>query len=177
MLKSFVFAALAAASLTTVACSSDSSPAAPSPVAQAQTIKSIAAGNPSFTTLVQALVKANLADTFDGSTSFTVFAPTHAAFDAASKAFNLPDGPALVAALDVPTLTSVLTYHVTSGSRDANSVLSSGQLTMLDSNTARVSAQGGMAKIEGATITTTDIRASNGYIHVIDAVMLPPSLR
>jgi uncharacterized surface protein with fasciclin (FAS1) repeats len=184
MLKSLAVAALAVAALGTAACSSSSSsPVSPSmstgggSSASMQTIKSIAVSNPNFTTLVQALVKANLADAFDGSASYTVFAPTNAAFDAAAKAFNLADGPALVAALDVPTLTAVLTYHVTTGSRDASSVLAAGQLTMLDNNTARVSTQSGAAKIENATITATDIRASNGYIHVIDAVILPPSLR
>jgi uncharacterized surface protein with fasciclin (FAS1) repeats len=177
-------AAIALAAVSTVACSSStSSPVAPSMTtgagasASMQSIKGIAANNANFSTLVKALVKANLADTFDGTTNFTVFAPTNAAFDAAAKAFNVADGPALIDALDVKTLTAVLTYHVTSGALDAGSVVAAGQLTMLDGNTAKITSQGGAAKIETATITATDIRASNGYIHVIDGVILPPSLR
>lgn len=182
MMKSLTTAAITVVAITAVACSSTSasSPTAPSmgnSPAPTQTIKAIAVGNPDFSTLVRALVKANLADTFDGAANFTVFAPTNAAFDAAAKAFNQPNGPALVDALDVKTLTAVLTYHVTSGALNAGSVVGSSQLTMLDGNTSKIASQGGTVKIENATITATDVRASNGYIHVIDAVILPPALR
>jgi len=181
MLKSI--AALALVAVASVACSSSStpSPTAPSTMtstpAASQTIKAIAVGNPNFSTLVKALVKANLADTFDGTSTFTVFAPTNEAFDAAAKAFNLADGPALVDALDVKTLTAVLTYHVTAGALDAGTVIAAGQLPMLDGNSAKIASQGGSVKIENATITATDVRASNGVVHVIDAVILPPALR
>lgn len=184
-------AVLVVAALGAVACSStSSSPVAPSMTAAASTadatgtgrsseptIAQIAIGNPAFSTLVSALVKANLADTFNGRPNYTVFAPTNDAFDAAARAFGLADGPALVEALDVPTLTAVLTYHVTRGSRNSTSVVSAGQLTMLDGNIARITVEGGKAKIENATIVATDVRASNGYVHVIDAVILPPALR
>jgi uncharacterized surface protein with fasciclin (FAS1) repeats len=140
------------------------------------TITAIAAANPDFSTLVAALAKAGLVETFDSQRHFTVFAPTNAAFDAAAAAFGLPDGPALVAALDVPTLTRVLTYHVTRGDRNATSVVSAGSLLMLDGNRATVSTAGGAPTIAGAPILVTDIRASNGMVHVIGAVMLPPGL-
>jgi transforming growth factor-beta-induced protein len=179
MFKSLAFAVIAVVGFSSVASSSTSSFVAPPMHADppTQTIKALAVSSPQFSTLVKALVKVNLADVFDGSANYTVFAPTNAAFDAAAKAFNVADGPALVEALDAATLTAILKYHVTGGSRDAASVLSAGELTMLDNNTAKVSAQGGAAKVEGATITKTDIRATNGYIHVIDGVILPPSLR
>lgn len=140
------------------------------------TITAIAAGNADFSTLVAALDKAGLVEFFDTQRQFTVFAPTNAAFDAAAAAFNLADGPALVAALDVQTLTSILTYHVTRGDRNATSVLAAGSLVMLDGSRAVVSATGGTATIAGAPILATDIRASNGVVHVIGAVMLPPGL-
>jgi uncharacterized surface protein with fasciclin (FAS1) repeats len=140
------------------------------------TITAIAAGNADFSTLVAALAKAGLVEFFDTQRQFTVFAPTNAAFDAAAAAFGLADGPALVAALDVQTLTAVLTYHVTRGDRNATSVLASGSLVMLDGNRADVSAAGGAATIAGAPILATDIRASNGIVHVIGGVMLPPGL-
>jgi uncharacterized surface protein with fasciclin (FAS1) repeats len=141
------------------------------------TIVGIAVANPDFSTLVAALSKADLVEVFDGQRQFTVFAPTNAAFDAAAAAFGFANGPALVAALDVSTLTSILTYHVTRGDRNATSVVSAGSLLMLDGNRASVSAAGGAPTIEGAPIVATDIRASNGTIHVIGAVMLPPALR
>jgi uncharacterized surface protein with fasciclin (FAS1) repeats len=205
MLKSLAVAGLAAAALTTVACSSTNpSPVAPSATAAARatdgapstiapapvadsapspgrssqpTIAEIAVGNPAFSTLVSALVKANLVETFSGRPNYTVFAPTNGAFDQAAKAFGLTDGPALVEALDVPTLTAVLTYHVTRGSRNAAGLVASGKVTMLDGNLARISADGGKVMIENAQIVATDILASNGYVHVIDAVLLPPTLR
>jgi uncharacterized surface protein with fasciclin (FAS1) repeats len=192
MLKSLAVAALAVAALGTVACSSSNpSPVAPSTAAAApatdsasspgrssqSTIAEIAVGNPAFSTLVSALVKANLVDTFSGRPNYTVFAPTNDAFDAAAKAFGLKDGPALVEALDAQTLTAVLTYHVTRGSRNSTSVVASGKVTMLDGNVARISTDGGKVMIENAQIVATDILASNGYVHVIDAVILPPSLR
>ncbi len=192
MLKSLAVAAIAAAALATAACSSSSpSPVAPSATAAAPvtdsasssgrssqpTIAQIAVGNPAFSTLVSALVKANLVDTFSNRPNYTVFAPTNDAFDAAAKAFGLTDGPALVEALDVQTLTAVLTYHVTRGSRNSTSVVASGKLTMLDGNVARIATEGSKVMIENAQIVATDILASNGYVHVIDAVILPPSLR
>jgi len=177
-MKSLAAAILAAATLVVAACSSSSSPTAPSQgPTTLPTIAGVASENPAFSTLVAALSKAGLVGTFDGTQRFTVFAPTNDAFDAAAQAFALADGPALVAALDVDSLTAVLTYHVTAGDRNAANVLASGSVQMLDGNTAMVSTVNGAAKIDNATIVSTDIKASNGLIHVIDAVLLPPALR
>lgn len=139
------------------------------------TIAGVAVGNPDFSTLVAALSKAGLVETFDGNRHFTVFAPTNAAFDAAAVALLDPTktGIDLVNALDVPALTAVLTYHVTRGDRNATSVLAAGSLRMLDDNMTTITVVGGVPMINGATIVATDIRASNGIIHVIDAVLLP----
>jgi uncharacterized surface protein with fasciclin (FAS1) repeats len=169
----------------TAGCSDSSSPAAPSALENADasgrpslpTIAGIASADANFSTLVQALSKAGLVATFDGTRQYTVFAPTNAAFDAAAAAFGYGDGPALVSALDIGALTSILTYHATLGDRNATSVVASGSVRMLDGNTATISQAGGAVKIDNATIVATDIRASNGLIHVIDAVLLPPSLR
>jgi uncharacterized surface protein with fasciclin (FAS1) repeats len=169
---------LATATIGGAACSSDSSPMAPTttPVSL-PTIAGVAASDPSFSTLVAALSKAGLVSTFDGTQIFTVFAPTNDAFDGAARAFGFADGPALVAALDVNSLTAILTYHVSAGARNAAVVLSSGSVQMLDGNTVVIATVNGAAKIDNATIVATDIKASNGLIHVIDAVLLPPALR
>jgi len=141
------------------------------------TIAGIATGDSSFSTLVAALDKAGLVATFDGNRHFTVFAPTNTAFDNAAAAFGYANGPALVAALDVDTLTAILKYHVTLGDRNSKSVLAAGSLRMLDDNWTTIRVTGGVVTIDDAEIVATDFRASNGYVHVINAVMLPPSLR
>jgi uncharacterized surface protein with fasciclin (FAS1) repeats len=143
------------------------------------TIAGLAVATPDLSTLVAALQKANLVATFDGNRHFTVFAPTNAAFDAAAVALlgAGKTGVDLVNGLDVPTLTSVLSYHVTRGDRKATSVLAAGSLVMLDNNTTTISVVNDAARIDNATIVMADVQASNGIVHVIDAVLLPPSLR
>ncbi|HSP91966.1 MAG TPA: fasciclin domain-containing protein, partial [Vicinamibacterales bacterium] len=85
------------------------------------------------------------------------------------------NGQALVDYLDdMGLLAQVLTYHVTVGDRRAQGVLSSGQVIMLDGNVAPVTVDAEGAKIAGALIEKTDIIASNGIIHVLGGVMLPP---
>jgi uncharacterized surface protein with fasciclin (FAS1) repeats len=134
----------------------------------------VAAG--SFNTLVAALSKAGLVDTFNGTQQYTVFAPTDQAFDAAAAALLGPGktGMDLVNALSVQKLTQVLVYHVAQGDRRAEGVLASGQVKMLDGNFAPITAEDGTPKIAGAPIVATDIVASNGIIHVLGFVMVPP---
>jgi len=190
MLKSIALVGVVAASVAAGACSSTSSPVAPS-VASAPitsedaatgrsslpTIAALAAGNSDFSTLVYALQEAGLVSEFDGSQNYTVFAPTNAAFEAAAAAFKLADGPALIDYLKGENLLApVLLYHVSRGSRNSTGVVSAGQVLMLDGNRATISSGQGV-KIDNAAIVAVDVRASNGYIHVIDAVLLPPSLR
>jgi uncharacterized surface protein with fasciclin (FAS1) repeats len=186
------FAVLAA---TVVGCSDSMTPASPSAMSTAggstDAVKSGRAALPTivgiatapenigtFSTLVAALQKANLVDTFNGNQQFTVFAPTNDAFDAAAKALlkdSTKTGVDLVNALDVATLTAVLKFHVVQGDRTAQAVLSSGQVGMLDGNFAAVTVVNGEAFIAGVKIIKTDITASNGIIHVLGGVMLPPS--
>ena len=187
MKKIAAYLSVAALSFTVIGCSDSASPTAPSPAAGATSgtgnatlpsIAGVATGNANFSTLVAALSKAGLVSTFSGAGSFTVFAPTNAAFDAAAAALlgSGKTGRDLVDALDVPTLTAVLKYHVVGDARNAQAVLSTSQLVMLDGNAAAIAQKSGRAYINDAQIVTTDIQASNGIVHVIDAVILPPSL-
>jgi len=179
-------------SVTVVGCSDSMSPAAPTPMASGSVMSSgsdeakggraalptiagtaVAAGR--FTTLVYALGKAGLVDTFNGSQQYTVFAPNDMAFDAAAKAFSLPDGKALVDYLDnAGKLTQVLVYHVAQGDRRAQGVVSSAQVRMLDGNFAAITIGDDGVKIAGAPILAADIIASNGIIHELGFVMIPP---
>jgi uncharacterized surface protein with fasciclin (FAS1) repeats len=179
-------ALLCTALVSTAACSD--SPTTPSGVESVNplgisntgpTIAEIAVGNSDFTTLVAALQRANFVTPFTGVQPYTVFAPTNAAFDAAAVALlgAGKTGLDLVNGLPVTTLTNVLLYHVSIGGQDAATVLGNGFVPMLDGNRAVISVTGGVAKIDAATIVATDVKARNGYVHVIDSVLLPPSLR
>ena len=193
MKQSMGFLSAVVLSVTVVGCSDTMSPAAPTPMASGsvtssdsdeakggratlQTIAAIAVGNPDFSTLVAALQKASLVETFSGNQQFTVFAPSNDAFDAAAVALLGPGktGMDLVNALPVDKLTQVLVYHVAQGDRRAQAVLSSGQVRMLDGNFAPITIEDGVAKIAGVPIVGTDILASNGIIHVLGFVMVPP---
>ena len=121
-----------------------------------------------FTALLGAIEAADpsVLQTLSRNGKYTVFAPTDAAFEALAATGAL-DG------IDQGTLTTVLLYHVSQGAMDASAVLSKQQIRMLSGDFARI--DGAMAKIDGANIVATDIEASNGIIHVIDAVLLPPA--
>jgi len=171
--------------IAVVGCGDSNSPVAPSPPtsspggsASLPTIAGLATSNANLSTLVSALSKAGLVSTFSGAGSFTVFAPTNAAFDAAAAALLGPGrtGQDLVNGLDVATLTAVLKYHVVGDARNAQTVLASSQIIMLDGNPAAIALKSGSPYIQNAKIAATDIQPSNGIVHVIDAVMLPPSL-
>lgn len=124
----------------------------------------------SFNTLVKAVQEAGLVDVLSGPGPFTVFAPTDAAF-AKIDSTTLTN---LVA--DKPNLTKVLTYHVVSGEYMAADVVSMTSLTSLEGSNLAITVAGSTVQIDGATITTTDIECSNGVIHVIDSVMIPPTV-
>jgi len=149
-----------------------------------QNIVQIAQGNPAFSTLVAAVVKADLAGALSGDTQLTVFAPTNDAFDAAAQAIGLADGAALVDALPADALGKILTYHVVAGDNPSTS-LTAGTLQTLytfedSATTLDLSLTGGViltdALLTTATVTTADIDASNGVIHVIDKVLVPPGV-
>jgi len=134
------------------------------------TIVEVAQGNDDFSTLVAAIVAAGLGDALSGEGPFTVFAPTNAAFEA------LPEG--LLEKLLLPenkdVLTAILTYHVVSGEVMAADV-TAGDVATLEGSTIAITTDGGVM-INDATVTATDVEASNGVIHVIDQVIVPPTV-
>jgi transforming growth factor-beta-induced protein len=128
--------------------------------------------NAGYSTLVAAIEAAGLEDALSGSTDLTLFGPTNEAFDAALGALGLTADQLLA---DTETLTSILLYHVAAGKLFAEDVVSMDRVKMLDGNYADVMLMDGGAYVENAQITRTDINVSNGVIHVIDAVILPPN--
>lgn len=121
----------------------------------------------SFETLVAAVTAADLVDTLKGEGPFTVFAPTDEAFAA------LPEGTVEALLEDIPALTAILTYHVVPG-KVMSGDLSDG-MTAATVNGAEITI-GTMdgVTVNGANVVTADIETSNGVIHVIDSVILPP---
>ena len=124
----------------------------------------VAAG--SFKTLATALQAAGLVDTLKGPGPFTVFAPTDEAFAKVPKA----DLDALLK--DKAKLTAVLTYHVVPGRVMAKDV-KPGAVKTVQGSALTVKTDGGKVMVDGATVTKTDVVASNGVIHVIDTVVMP----
>lgn len=145
---------------------------APATSAAAQTIVDIAAGNPDFSLLVEAVAAAGLVETLSGPGPFTVFAPTNAAFEAALAALKLTKEQLFA---DKALLTKVLTYHVVSGKVLAADVvkLAGQEVATVEGSKVKVTVEGETVKIDAATVVTADIEASNGVIHVIDAVLVP----
>ena len=135
------------------------------------TIVDIAVADSSFSTLVTALDSTNLVSALEGDGPFTVFAPTNAAFEA------LPDGALedLIGAEDKSQLESILLYHVVEGAT-MSSDLSQGVQSVLtlqgDSLSIEVTSDGVM--VGDAQVVQADTEASNGVIHVIDSVLMPP---
>lgn len=133
-----------------------------------QTIVEIAASNPDFSILVAAVQAAGLVDTLNGNRHYTVFAPTNAAFEELLADLGISAEELLA---NKPLLTDVLLYHVTRGDRNSQSVLPVRQIKMLNGDFTYPSRAG---TINNANIIAADINASNGVIHVIDTVLLPP---
>lgn len=143
---------------------------APVMAQEAPDIVDVAAENGSFTTLLAAAEAAGLVDALKGDGPFTVFAPTDDAFAA------LPEGTVEALLADIPALTDILLYHVVPGEVMAADVASLASATTLNGLDVSISAQdGGVTLNDSARVVTTDIDASNGVIHVIDAVLLPPT--
>jgi transforming growth factor-beta-induced protein len=150
-----------------VAAMRAAAPARTAPAAGSPTIVDVAVADGRFTTLVAAVQAAGLVEALSAVGQRTVFAPTDAAFAA------LPAG-ALDGLLAEPDLLrEVLLYHVTQGRRDAADVTSSDRLRMLNGAFTTIRLEGGAAMIDDAVIVLTDVEASNGLIHVIDAVLVP----
>ena len=145
------------------------------------TIPEVAGGDETFSTLVAAVTAADLGETLSGEGPFTVFAPTNDAFG------KLPEGTVeTLTTEDTETLTSILTYHVVPGSVDAATLIAAIEEAGADGY--NVTTVGGgtfsAAVVDGAvvltdatgataTVTATDVEATNGLIHVIDTVLMP----
>ena len=125
----------------------------------------VEAGN--FTTLATALEAAGLVETLKGDGPFTVFAPTDDAFAA------LPEGTVEGLLEDTDTLTSILTYHVVPGAVMSSDLSDGMTAETVQGSEVEISIMDGTVMIDGATVTTADIEASNGVIHVIDSVIMP----
>ena len=120
----------------------------------------------SFTTLVAAVQAAGLVDTLKGAGPFTVFAPTDEAFA------KLPEGTVEALLNDIPKLTKILTYHVVSGKVMAADVVKLTSAKTVEGSEVKIDASNGV-KINDSTVTTADVAADNGVIHIIDSVLLP----
>lgn len=150
-------------------------------MAPTKNIVEIAAGSPDHSTLVAAVKAAGLVDTLTGAGPFTVFAPTNAAFD------KLPAGTVdtLLKPENKDQLVKVLTYHVVAGKVSAKQLIGlikkgHGKATVktVEGGTITATLSGGKVMLTDekggmATVTATDLFATNGVIHVIDAVVLP----
>jgi uncharacterized surface protein with fasciclin (FAS1) repeats len=129
----------------------------------------VAAGQ--FKTLAAALTAAGLVDTLKGPGPFTVFAPTDAAFA------KLPAGTidTLLKPENKAKLTAILTYHVVPGKVTAADVVKLSEAKTVEGAMVTVKVNGGKVMINNATVTTADVEASDGVIHVIDTVLMPPA--
>lgn len=177
-MKKTIIAIAAASVLLLSACGSDGSTSDTTVAAADETematevgnIVAVAQGNPEFSTLVAAITAAGLGDALSGEGPFTVFAPTNAAFEA------LPEG--LLEKLLLPenkeVLTKILTYHVVPSKVMAADV-AAGDVTTLEGSAFAITTEGGV-KVNASNVTATDVAASNGVIHVIDAVLVPASV-
>jgi len=132
-------------------------------------IVAIAAGNEDFSTLVTALTEAGLVETLQGEGPFTVFAPTNEAFA------KLPEGTLDALLADIPTLQNILLYHVVPGNVMAADVVQLDSASTAEGSPVAIRVEDGNVYINDAQVVTTDIEASNGVIHVIDTVILPPA--
>lgn len=140
-------------------------------VAQAPTknIVEIAAGNENFTTLVSLVKKAGLVEVLAGEGPFTVFAPTNKAFE------KLPKATLEAVGNDPELLKAVLTYHVVPGRVMAADVVKLKEAKTVQKGKINIAVKDGSVFLNGNTkVVTTDIVGTNGVIHVIDTVLIPP---
>ncbi len=150
-----------------------SSPApmsSPSGMTSSETIVGVATANGSFKTLTAALKAAGLVETLNGAGPFTVFAPTDAAFA------KLPKGTVemLLKPENKAKLVKVLTYHVVPGEVLSTS-LKSGKVKTVEGSSVNVMVGKSGVMVNKSKVTGADVKASNGVIHVIDAVLMPPA--
>ena len=164
--RTFAFATVAAVVLTVAASATIAVRAETRDVVDT----AVAAG--SFKTLAKALDAAGLVDTLKGAGPFTVFAPTDEAFA------KLPDGTleTLLKPENKEKLRRILTYHVVPGKVMASDVVKLHSAKAVSDDTITVEVQDGVVHVDNATVTSADVLASNGVIHVINSVILPKGL-
>ncbi|MGP1357706.1 fasciclin domain-containing protein [Roseicyclus sp.] len=138
-------------------------------VTGSQTIVELAAATPDLSTLVTAVQAAGLVETLSSRGNFTVFAPTNAAFAA------LPPGTLDGLLADTDALTNVLTYHVSADYYPASALLGQrGRIPTVQGGFINLDARGsGVHLNRNVAVTTPDVFASNGVVHIIDGVLLP----
>jgi uncharacterized surface protein with fasciclin (FAS1) repeats len=132
-------------------------------------IVAVAAEAGQFGTLIAAVKAAGLEETLRAGGPFTVFAPTDEAFA------KLPEGTVEALLQDPEKLAAVLTYHVVPGRVMAADVARLTEARTVNGAMVRIRTTDGTVRVDGATVVAADIAASNGVIHVIDAVILPPT--
>ncbi len=137
--------------------------------AQDKDIVDTAVGAGNFTTLVAAVQAAGLVDTLKGAGPFTVFAPTDAAF-AALPAGTVED---LLKPENKDKLVKILTYHVVPGKVMSGDLTEGMKAKTVEGGELTITLDGG-AKVNGVAVSTPDVMATNGVVHVVDAVLLPP---
>ena len=163
----------ACSSTSTTSTGSTSAPATSAPATSAPAASkdivdtAVAAGQ--FTTLAKLLTQAGLVDTLKGTGPYTVFAPTDEAFA------KVPAATLESLGKDPAALKKVLTYHVVPGKVLAADV-KPGSVTTVEGQPLTVTVNGNTVKVNDATVTKTDIVTSNGVIHVIDTVLIPPAM-
>lgn len=188
-MKKFTIALASAATLALAACGggadeatvADDTTTVEPMMEEPGTLVEVAQGNEDFSTLVTAVTAAGLGETLSGPGPYTVFAPTNAAFD------KLPDGTVEeLTTNDTEKLGSILTYHVVEGETMAAALTSAiegageegYELTTVNGGTLTAMLQDGNVVLTDAagntaTVTSTDVDASNGVVHVIDTVLMP----
>lgn len=164
-----ITAVLTIMSLGLIGCSdNDKSPMASGTNEPTKDIVETAAAAGNFTTLLAAAEAADLVDALKGAGPITVFAPTDEAFAA------LPEGTVEALLNDKDALTAILTYHVVPGAVTSDQVVKLSSAETLNGASVAITLTGdGKVMIDNATVTVTDIKATNGIIHVIDAVLIP----
>lgn len=166
--------AASAAATTPAPASSAATTTAAAMAEQPGTIVDVAAAADDFTVLVEAVKAAGLVETLSGPGPFTVFAPTDAAFTTALNTLGITKEQLFA---DPAKLKAILAYHVVPGKVMAADVVTmNGQdVATAAGPTVKIGVSGSTVMVNDATVTAADIAASNGVIHVIDKVLLPPS--
>lgn len=158
--RAWLMAPIAAAVIAVAGCASMSQ--------QPKNIVDTAASNPNLTTLAKLIGDAGLAETLKGAGPFTVFAPTNEAFA------KVPAKTMAELAANKERLKAVLTYHVLPGAVMAADV-KAGSVKTVQGASVPLSRSGPFVGVDQALVTQADIKATNGVIHAIDAVLIPPA--